>query len=478
MATIKPFRGLRFNVESVDLARVVSQPYDRIGCGLQEQYYDQSPFHIVRIIKGEELPADVPDRPAGPNVYTRARAYAELWRAKGVLTREDRPAIYVYYQTFTAGGQAWSPPAPGGSPEMTRKGFVAALELSAFDEGVVLPHERTHAGPKVDRLRLLRATEVHWGQILMLYPDPAHEASALLEAAIAGRTPDIDVVETFEKGVRQRMWVVTDEVTIRAVQERMAPKRNLIIADGHHRYETALAYRDEMRQEHPTAPAEAAFNYVMVTLVSMDDPGLVILPTHREILDYPQVRAADVLERARPYFEVLPAADLEACLAHMRENEARHAFGLYAPAGGRQAYSGGYHVLVLKSPALIDPLMAGEGCPRGRGPGAGEGVEHSLAWRSLDVSILHQILLEQVVGLPAEAVNRQTNVRYHRDPRLPVENVDQGRGNLVFFLNPTRIAQVRECAAAGERMPQKSTDFYPKVITGLAMMPVHAGERI
>lgn len=449
MATIHPFRGVRFNARKIsDLSQVVSQPYDRVRYGLQEKYYDQNPYNIVRIVKGKELPTDVPDRRQGPNVYARAKAYCDLWCAEGILRREEKPAFYAYHQTFTVGGQT-----------MTRKGFVAAFELSPFDEGVVLPHERTHAGPKVDRLRLLRSTEVNWGQIFMLYPDPQHEINALLEAAIAGREPDVDVVEMFEKDVRQQMWVVTDEAMIRAVRQKMGPKKNLIIADGHHRYETALNYRDEMRRQNPDAPADAAFNYRMVTLVSMDDPGLVILPTHREIFDYPQVTGADVLERTRLYFEVLPVADMAACLAEMKANEAEHAFGLYAAS----AVGSHYHVLVLKSPDLIAQLIA---------------TDRSLAWKSLDVSILHQILLEQVVGLSAEAIERQVNIRYHRDPGLPVENVNQGKGDLVFFLNPTRMTQVKECAEQGEKMPQKSTDFYPKVVTGLTMMSVRAEERI
>jgi uncharacterized protein (DUF1015 family) len=286
----------------------------------------------------------------------------------------------------------------------------------------------------------------------MLYPDPENRVSALLDAAINGRQADVDVVEMFEKDVRQQMWAIYDEDAIRAVQAEMAPKHNLIIADGHHRYETALAYRKEMRQKYPAAGA--AFNYRMVTLVSMQDPGLVILPTHREIFGS-AVTGAETLQRAAPYFEIAPAADLDRCLAAISARAHRHAFGLYA--------RGGYHVLVLKRPELVEQLIS---------------LDRSPAWKSLDVSILHKIILEHLIGLPVEALDHQRIVRYHRDPALAVQNVDAGQGDLVFFLNPTRMAQVQACAGQGEKMPPKSTDFYPKVITGLTMMPVSAHDQL
>jgi uncharacterized protein (DUF1015 family) len=445
MATIQPFRGVRFNPHKVpDLSAVISQPYDRVRYGLQDKYYELSLYNIVRVIKGKELDTDLPDRPGGPNVYTRARAYYDLWRVEEVLVREGKPALYAYHQTFAATGRT-----------RTRKGFVAAFKLSTFDEGIVLPHERTHAGPKVDRLRLLRATEVNLGQIFTLYPDPENKVSAILDNAVGEREPDVEAIEMHEEGVRQRLWVITDAAAIRAVQEEMSPKRNLIIADGHHRYETALNYRDEMRAQHPDAPKDVAFNYRMATFVSTDDPGLVILPTHREVHSFPQVTGDDILARAAPTFEVTSVDNLDTCFTRMRAGESQHAFGLYV--------DGRYHVLLLKNPQVIEQWIADA---------------RSLAWKSLDVSIAHKILLGRVIGLPAEAMEAGVNLRYHRDPLLPVENVDAGRANFVLFLNPTRIDQVKDCAERGEKMPQKSTDFYPKMITGLAMMPVDAQERI
>jgi uncharacterized protein (DUF1015 family) len=234
VATIAPFRGIRYNVHKVgDLSKVVSQPYDRVRYGLQDKYYDLHPYNIVRITKGREFEDDTPER----NVYTRARDFYQTWLDAGYLLRDTAPSLYVYHQTFTL---------PDGS-ERTRKAFIAALELVEFEEGIVLPHERTLSGPKADRLNLLRATETNFGLIFMLYPDPENQINTLFDAAIAGSLPDADVQELFEKDVRQQMWAIADPELIAQVVAEMAPKQGLIIADGHHRYETALNYRAEMQ---------------------------------------------------------------------------------------------------------------------------------------------------------------------------------------------------------------------------------------
>jgi uncharacterized protein (DUF1015 family) len=436
MATIKAFRGVRYNTAKVaDLSTVISQPYDRVRYGLQERYYELSPYNVARIIKGKEPSS-------GHSVYAQARATYDRWRAERVLLRESSPALYVYHQTFAVAGQT-----------RTRKALVAALQLTPFDEGTVLPHERTHAGPKMDRLQLMRALEVNTGQIFTLYPDPQNVVSAILDEAIAGRVPDVDAHEMYEEGVRQQLWVVRDLPTIQAVEREMAPKRNLIIADGHHRYETALYYRDERRAA--GASPNAASGYCIAALVSMDDPGLVILPTHREVFGLSLVDVSGILARARSFFEVIPVPDLQGCLAEMQAAEPRHAFGLYA--------EGCYRVLVLKSLDRIAHWMAQDG---------------SLARRSLDVSIAHEVLLEQVIGLSERAIVGEANLRYHRDPKLAIAHVDSGQGNLVLLLNPTRIDQVKTCAMQGVKMPSKSTDFYPKMVAGLTMMPVGEGEQL
>ena len=435
MAKLRPFRAVRYRL--ADLSAVVSQPYDRIGPDLQQRYYGLSPHNVVRIVQGQALTGDLPDRPDGPSVYTRARATYDLWQASGVLTRDPRPALYVYHQIFSVDGTVH-----------TRKAFVAALLLTPFEQGVVLPHERTLAAPKEDRLRLMRAMAVNPELVFVLYPDPANRVVSLLDSAIAGRAADATATELLESDVRQQLWAVTDRAVIRAVQEEMAPKVGLVIADGHHRYETALRYSCEMHATYPGAPADATFSYGMVSLVSMDDPGLVILPTHREVFDCPTA-PAQVLAEVATDFQVTPTADLDACLAQMKAYEGRHAFGFYADHR--------FWVLALKHPDRVDSLIA---------------IDRSPAWKSLDVTILHEIVLQSIVGLSQQAQEAQTNLRYHRDAAVAVAQVNSGQGNYAFLLNPTRVTQVRACAERGERMPQKSTDFYPKMITGLTMLPM------
>jgi uncharacterized protein (DUF1015 family) len=441
MAKIAPFPGIRYNAHKVgDLSKVVSQPYDRVRYGLQDQYYDLHPYNIVRITKGREFGGDSREN----NVYTRARDYFHTWLDAGYLLRDPEAAFYVYHQTFTL---------PDGT-DLRRRAFIAALKLAEFSEGIVLPHERTLSGPKVDRLNLLRATETNFGQIFMLYPDSENRINAILDAAIAGRAPDADVRELFEKDVRQQVWVLSDpEVTAQVVAE-MAPKQGLIIADGHHRYETALNYRTEMREKHPNAPANAGFEYRMVTLVSMDDPGLTILPTHREINSYTAKTTAQILADAAEYFEVTPMADrpsLEAAMAEATSTDKRIGF-----------YDGNYFLLRLKDPEIMAQIVS-------------ERVEE---WRMLDVSILHELLIERVMGISKEQVESKENIDYHRDLDLAISMVDKGQAQCVYIMNPTRMAEVKACSDKGAKMPQKSTDFYPKVITGLVAMAVGAQERL
>jgi uncharacterized protein (DUF1015 family) len=428
---------VRYNPEKVgELSSVISQPYDRVRHGLQDKYYDLSPHNIVRIIRGKERAGDNED-----NIYTRARDYYQSWMKEGILTREEMPAFYVLRQTFTL---------PDGS-RRTRQGLVAALNLVRFDEGTVLPHERTHSGPKVDRLKLMRATQVNFGHIFMLYP--GNRINEFLEEAIEGK-PGVEVHELFEHDVTQQFYVVTDPQVVKAVVEEMAPKRNLVIADGHHRYETALNFRDEMRDKYPDASADAGFNYRMVTLVSMDDPGLVILPTHRLIQSYGRISGAEALEQAVEFFEVRAVDDREALESALAQAEPSHPrFGFY---------DGGYAVLALRNPEVMERILP----------------DRAPAWRMLDVNVVHELFIERVLGISPEAVERKENIEYLRDPQMGYDAVDEGEAEFLLVMNPTRMEQVRACTTAGEKMPQKSTDFYPKIISGLVMMPIGVEERL
>jgi uncharacterized protein (DUF1015 family) len=441
MAIIKPFRGIRYNPDRIDnLSTVVSQPYDRVRYGLQDEYYALSDYNITRIIKGKTFESDDDTH----NVYSRARDYLDRWLEEGILIRETHPALYVYHQEFTL---------PSGE-SVTRKAVVCAFELCSFDEGIVLPHERTLSGPKVDRLNLSRATETYFGNIFMLYPDPENRVDTLLASATE-REPDIDIRELHEKDVRQMLWIVTDAELIQAVADEMAPKRNLIIADGHHRYETALNYRAEQREKYPDAPSNAGFNYRLVTLVSMSNPGLTILPTHRLIFDYDKLGPEELLDRVSDYFVVDALPDrvsLETRLASVLGKVGR--LGLITAQG--------FNFLTLKDLKSMESLTP----------------QRTAAWRELDVSILHELLLEEIMGLSKESIERKENINYLREPDMGYDQVNSGEAQFLFVLNPTRMDQVISCTEADEKMPQKSTDFYPKVITGLTMLPVGPQEQL
>ncbi|MCB2180341.1 DUF1015 domain-containing protein [bacterium] len=439
MANLKPFKGIRYNPEKVgDIASVISQPYDRVRHGLQDKYYDLNEYNVVRMIKGKEFADDHTDE----NVYTRAQAFLGKWLAEGVLQYEEKPAFYVYHQEFTLNGET-----------VVRKALIGALELARFEEGVVLPHEKTHDGPKMDRLNLTRATQAYYGNIFILYPDAANKVDALLDAAVQG-PPDVDVRELFEKDVRQMLWAVTDEEVVAAVQAEFAPKTGLIIADGHHRYETAIAYRDEQREKFPDAPADAAFNYLMVALVSMSNPGLTILPTHRLIFDYDQMSVDEVLEKAGEFFEIEKVDDRAALETHMESKIGKvGCFGLVTKQG--------VYALTLKSPSIMEELAP----------------SHKKSWQTLDASILHKLLLEHLMGISEAQIDAKEGVEYLREPDLGYERVAEDESAFLFIVNATLMEQIKACTADNEKMPQKSTDFYPKVITGLAILDVSPEQR-
>jgi uncharacterized protein (DUF1015 family) len=440
MATIKPFRGVRYNPERFeDMHVVISQPHDRIDQARQHQYEALSPYNVVRIIR-IRTEEDRGAIPAETSVYSRARQHYEQWLDEGILIHESQPAFYAHEQTFTIDGRTY-----------VRMGLLTALELTEFDEGTVLPHEETHSGPKADRLNLLNTLPVSAEPIFVLYPDPENKINTLIRQAISDREPDIDTTEMYENLVRQRFWAITDPEHIKAIQDEMAPKRSLIIADGHHRYTTGLNYRRAQREAHPEAPYSAGFNYIAATLVSMEDPGLVILPTHREIRNYTAVSPMELLERADCCFSISQAPDLSACLERMKTDPKGYTFGFY---GGPVV---GFHTLELKNTDVIYSMV-----PNG----------HSRDWKELPVSVLKEILIGQIAEVPYSGIESRHMINYRRDPQRAVQSVDAGEANFVFFLSPTRMDQVRTCVANHETMPQKSTDFYPKIIAGLAMLPL------
>ena len=427
VATISPFRAWRYSSDQVAVSEVVTQPYDKISPEMQEGYYKANPYNLVRIILGRHLPGDG----GAENVYTRAAAAFRDWRQAGILRQDPQPSLYTYSQTFTI---------PETSAPTERRGFIAVGQLEEYSARVVFRHEQTHTKPKADRLNLLRATHAHFGQIFVLYSG-AGRVDALMESA---QVPDIAVTD--EYSVVHRVWRVSDPAVIAGVQQEMK-QQNLIIADGHHRYETALAYRNERRAAAGSADP-APYDSVMMTFVDMDRPGLAILPTHRLVFGLPAFSAARFEADARKFFtveEVDPALDAAAATGILRQA------GLAGTALLAVTREGTF---LLHTPKAVGTsLLAG----------------FSLRQQVLDVVQLHQCLLKRVLNISEEAVSNQQNVSYCREASDALAQVRSGQAQMAFLMNPVRIEQVRDIAFAGEVLPQKSTDFYPKLLSGLTI---------
>jgi uncharacterized protein (DUF1015 family) len=439
MAEIRPFAALRYDPARVSWPAVLTQPYDKITPEMQQRYYALDPHNLVRIEKGLPAESDSPH----DNVYTRAAAALREGRASGILVRDPAPAIYAYSQRFTLPGQR-SPRA--------RHAFIALGRLEDYSAGVVHRHELTHSGPRADRLELLRATRVQTGQLFMLYDDPERRLDSLL-APVRAAPPACSLEDEF--GVRHSLWPISDREAVARIAAAMAGKK-LVIADGHHRYETALAFRDECRAASLGADADAPHEFAMMTFVNSRDAGLVILPTHRIVaglpaFDLPRFRSA--LARAFDWY-AYPFSDAEAreeAFAEFRRDLAArgresHAIGLYAGDGA-------YYLFLLRADAALASLLA----------------DVPAAQRSLDVVLLHRLMLEQALGISPDAVLREQHVRYERDAAAAVAEVDRCAGQAAFLLNPIGVETVMRLALAGEVLPQKSTDFYPKMLSGIAI---------
>lgn len=429
MATIYPFRAWHYNQSTVKLDDVVTQPYDKISPAMQQAYYERSPYNLVRIILG--LP-ELFDAERGESVYTRAARDFKAWRQQGVLVQEKDPCIFAYSQTFKV---------PGTDTTKERRGFIAIGKVHDYAEKVVYRHEYTLSKPKGDRLNLLRATHAHFGQIFMLYSDPAGEVDAVLSQT---RPPDVAVTD--EYNVLHRLWKVSDPTTIERVQKSMNDKK-LIIADGHHRYETALNYRNEMRQKTGKS-GDAPYERVMMTLVNMDSTGLVVLPTHRVVVGLEGFDLAATLDRLGKYFDVEKLDDLGGDLKAATEK-------LRAAGQDRTALlavtAKAYYLLRAHQQQQSDSL-------------AGQSERQ----RALDVVQLHKLVLEETLGMSEADIRDQKHLKYVREAQDASEEVRRG-ANVAFLMNPVRMQQVKDVAFSGEVLPQKSTDFFPKLLSGLTI---------
>ena len=441
MADVRPFPGIRY-AEGTDLARVVTPPYDVISPEAQERYYQRDPHNIIRLELGKSQPTD----DELDNVYSRAAVAFAEWRLQQVM-RQDAPALYAYEQRFTVEGRPY-----------TKRSLLARVRLEPWEAGVVLPHEFTLSKPKADRLELLRACAANLSPLMVLYDDPDASLAALLLPHLNGQPPVADFVD--ENGEGHRLWPLHDKV-LAAAAANFFRERQLFIADGHHRYETALAYRDEQPAQRKVSaldPDDAA-NFTLMALSALDDPGLVVLPTHRMLRDLNPSRVADLASAMSAYFEVSPldAETPEALTAGLAEAGAdgRTAFVVVGPDGSQLLR------LLPAGRAAMDNLPA-------------EHADASAAWRSLDLAILHELVLRRGLGITDEQVRAGEHVTYTHSAGEALASVrERADGTrLSVLVDATPPAAIRNVALAGDRMPQKSTYFYPKLITGLVINPV------
>ena len=444
---IAPFLAFRYDPARVSLADVVTQPYDKISPEMQARYYQASPFNLVRIILGDP-------NLEKPDVYQAAAAHFQAWRQQGVLRRDSEPSLYLYSQSFAI---------PGSTQQVERRGLMALGRLHDYSEGVVFRHERTLAKPKQDRLNLLRASRAQFEQLFMVYSDPGNELDGLLATTAA---PDLEVRDEYK--VQHRLWRISKRETISRAVGLMA-KKKVIIADGHHRYETAQDYRQERTFESLRAfgaemSAEAVsrgksvstgvrsfkeappYDYAIMTFVNMDAPGLVILPTHRVVSGLAGFDKDLFLRSAFPYFAVeQPSITAPSRLLALLRDTGQQGTAFVAVIG-HEAF------LLRARSGAADSVLAAV----------------SAQQRQLDLVYLHKVLLDHIMGISEEAIRQQSNLKYVREAEDAVAQARAG-ANVAFLVNPVRIEQVRDIAFAGEVLPQKSTDFYPKLLSGLAI---------
>ncbi|MGH9725376.1 MAG: DUF1015 domain-containing protein [Candidatus Acidiferrales bacterium] len=439
MAEIQPFRAFRYDTGKVKLADVLTQPYDKISAAMQEKYYAASPFNLISVEKGKVFADDT----IANSVYSRAAKKMEEWIAQKVLVQDAAPGIYVYTQEFTV---------PGTQTRRARMGFIALGRLEDYEAKVVHRHERTLPAPKADRIELQRQTRAQTGQLFMLYDDPARKIEILLEE-ITRKPAPAELID--EYGVTHRLWPVTDAALIERVQKEMAGQK-LVIADGHHRYETALHLRNEARKLRGQAQPMAVEEFAMMTFVNTHSRGLTILPAHRLLLNRANFDFEKFRNAVSPWFDwysypfVNHDERAAACGEFLRDLDSdkhhRRAIGIYA--GGSAFY-----LFLLRRDADLGSLLP----------------DISDAQRGLDVVLLHRLILEKGLGITPEAVAAEKSVGYEREIGVALAAVDQGGAQMAMLMKAVRVQQVMDIALGGDVMPQKSTDFYPKLMSGIAI---------
>src|SRR5256885_13553470 len=451
MAQVYPFRAFRYDPARAPFDRVLTQPYDKISPAMQEKYYAADAHNLIAVEKGRGYPGDTPQN----NVYTRAAAALNDWIRQNVVMQDPEPAFYAYNQEYTV---------PGTQERRTRQGFIGAGKLEEYSAGVVFRHEHTLSGPKADRLELLRHTKTHTGQLFMLYSDAEKRVDAILAEAEAAAAPATEMRD--EYGVMHRLWVISEPQRVAAIQKAMQNQK-LVIADGHHRYETALNYRNErrgasgLRANAGKIDSEAPYERAMMTFINTKSEGLTILPTHRLAANVHDFSWSGVRRHLEPWFtaEEFPFSGSaersevkKKFLAKLTEARAKRAIGVYPSGLSKRAF----YVLTVREGANLTQLLPSV----------------SPKQRELDVVLLHEGILEPALGITPQAVTAEKNLTYEREAPAALDAVDAGAAQIAFLLNACDVEQVMRIATAGEVLPQKSTDFYPKLLSGITMYQV------
>ncbi len=420
MAIVKGFNGMRFSEAAGTLESLTCPPYDIISEEQRLAYLETNKNNVIRL-----------ELPKGDDPYAQAGEVLKAWLTDGTLIREGKDSVYIYEEEFKVKDTV-----------MSIKGMIAAVKLEEFDKGIVLPHEETLSKAKTDRLNLMKATGCNFSQIYSLYMDEEGKTKTLIDECSDG-TPDLELTD--EAGVTHRMWIVSNPTTVAKLCGDFAD-RKLYIADGHHRYETGINYRNYCREN--GTPEGADSDYIMMMLVDMENDGLVVFPTHRLVRDLENFDKDAMLDAAKENFEITHETGVDTIESKLDAyyKEGKKAYALYC--GGDE-----WDLLVLRDIAVMESVL----------PGCSD------ALRGLDVSVLHSLVLENCLGIDKENMAAQINLTYTRVFDEAIEGVKSGKFQCAFILNPTRVEEIRDVAAAGEKMPQKSTYFYPKLITGMVM---------
>ncbi len=441
MATILPFKGLRYNPEKIkDISKVITPPYDVISEKERDEYYELHPDNIIRLILSKDLPGDDQSN----NKYSRSAEFFDTWRKEEILKEEIEPAIYIYAQEFTLSDKKY-----------IRRGFISLVKLEDFQTGEIYPHEHTLAKPKEDRMNLMKACNANLSQVFTFFEDEGSKTSNFLLKASEG-DPDTDFTDIY--GVKNSLWAIKDKSVIEELILQMK-NRALFIADGHHRYETALFYRDFIKdtEKGQNCNEDSPADYIMMMCVSMEDPGLVILPTHRLARNVKELDPEKIKNSLNEIFDISDLGsdcNAETLTQKLSKDAHKHKIAMYFGENDKRFY-----ILTLRDEKLLDPILTGE----------------YSEWKSIDTGILHGVIFDRVLGIQAKNISKSESVKYIQGIEDSVTKVNDGEYQIAFFLNPTKIGQIKDIATKRHKMPPKATYFYPKLMTGMVVRHISSG---